>query len=893
MNLERITTELQALFAARHRFPHDGRRVIFWYDPQAEFAGIWQALELAGVKKLHHDGAWFNLKYQLFNHHNQPHDQVLIYAPFAEPLPRHNPLYDVQATGLLFQADQANMVWQRLGLLDRALEAYLRQQRGFLADEAKVAALVDLGLSPNSDLAGLRLGMLAVLADLEIADAGRWLRQLLCHGTQEADNRLWQQALQFFDEEQLWQAVCEASGLPRQLANNQRHTLRRCFNALAVTHLRRRWVKGFPKSLEHFLIQPDSKAVSLVGNWLRDRNDAQVWQELAKASENDLDIEAAARLAGAEALGEADSFPAIERAVIRLCTEALMKNQAPTSPSANPNQSASAWVQERIRQRRQSHWVQNKDFTEFYHLLDAAARLMALAPSWQHLSHDSQRLWASYLAPDGLWQADRAYREFCAAFSELESKGADLVKELSNSIEQLYIKNYLEHLGEAWSEAFTSYPSVGNVASQLIPGRIALQERFFAEVITPSLTQVRTVVIISDGLRYEVAATLAEALANDRGSTQGQTQGQTQGKFDIDLAARLTELPSITSVGMAALLPGSHLGYDDNCMVLRDEKATNSTEARQKVLQASVPASIAMRESDFTPLKVTEARNRLQGLQVAYLYHNLIDTTGESGPQELDVPQAAARSIDELAKLIKRLIQSLNVSRVVVTADHGFLFQRRSLEDYEKLSPSKDGTVLQHKRRYLLGNGLSATSGSLYFASRITGISDVVVPRGSLRFMAKGHGMHYAHGGASLQEMAVPVLTIRPPRQKSGGVAQKVQVVLQSSNQNSVQRRITGSPFTITLMQLEPVSETMLARELSIGWFDEGGSPVTAPQIVRFDSVGQAPSERLRSLLIEVILRDPQRNSQYDLIIRDLDDGSELLREAWRIDLAIPDEFGL
>jgi hypothetical protein len=73
VNLETIQHELKALFASGHRFVHDGRRVIFWYDTNAEFTEVWHSLEIDGVQKLQHDGGWFRLKHDLLVSHAQRH----------------------------------------------------------------------------------------------------------------------------------------------------------------------------------------------------------------------------------------------------------------------------------------------------------------------------------------------------------------------------------------------------------------------------------------------------------------------------------------------------------------------------------------------------------------------------------------------------------------------------------------------------------------------------------------------------------------------------------------------------------------------------------------------------------------------------------------------------
>ena len=321
-------------------------------------------------------------------------------------------------------------------------------------------------------------------------------------------------------------------------------------------------------------------------------------------------------------------------------------------------------------------------------------------------------------------------------------------------------------------------------------------------------------------------------------------------------------------------------------MVLRDGQATNTTEARDAILKSFVPSARAIQEDELTAQKREQLRPWLQKCDLVYVYHNIIDTTGESAALELDVPEAAKKTLLELFNLVKRLL-NLNITQVFVTADHGFLFQRRKLEDYEKLNADKSGDVVDFSKRYALGHDLSADTGAQKFDSVLEGF-EVTVPRGSLRFISPGRGAQYVHGGSSLQETMIPVLSVRASRGKSLQAA-KVSLMLQHTGA----KRITGSPFTITLAQLEPVSEVLQARKVRVGWFDASNAPVTEELRLTFDSSAAGASERVQKHMVNLTLNAPNRFADYTLIVRDSDDDSELIRETWRIDLAIPDDFGI
>jgi uncharacterized protein (TIGR02687 family) len=845
VNLERIQAELEVLFNSPHRFAHDGRRVIFWYDPESEFGAVWDAVQIDGVRKLRHDGGWFRLKYDL--HRTFSADHVLVYAPFPEPPPQQNYVYDVQVTGLRFSADRAGMAWQMLGVRDRALEGYLRDHAKFLASQARVDALRELRVPEGASLGVLRAAMLCAVARLRTLEAGLFVREVLKLGVAEDKNRLWLEVSKFFSASELWAAIGDATGF--SVPDAERPTLARLFNALAVTHLRRRWTHAFPKTLEHFVIRPDAAAVAITETWLRDSKDAAVWRELSKRAEESLNLGALAREAGTRVIRDADTFASLEQTVVRECAESL----------TNRGSAVCQEVLALIASRRDSHWF--AEFGVFYAALEAAAQLLMFAPRWAALPSGAGALWSAYQSE--LHGVDRAYREFCAAFAALETNGADLLKPLSERLERTYTEDFLESLGGAWSDALSTFPPPG----------LPSQNNFYREVVQPALEASRVVVVISDALRLEIAVALKQRLEQEDG-------------LELALEARVTGLPSVTSVGMASLLPGSGVALQGE-NVVRDGAASNTTEARQRILEAVVPGARAIHEETLTRQKREEARAWLSAANLTYVYHNVIDTTGESAVQELDVPVAANKALEELTALVKRLTKQLNVSRVFVTADHGFLFQRRSLEEFEKLSADKSGEVIWFSKRYVVGRDLSVPDGAQGFSSTLEGLQ-VVAPRGSLRFVSPGRGAQYVHGGSSLQEVMVPVLAVRPVRGKSADL-ERVRVALQHGGS----RRITGNPFTLTLIQEGPVSERLHPREVRVAWFDSSGAPVTTELRLRFDFGDVNASERVRREVMHVTQRDPDRTQTYDLVIRDVDDGTELLREAWRIDLAIPDDFGV
>jgi PglZ domain len=88
--------------------------------------------------------------------------------------------------------------------------------------------------------------------------------------------------------------------------------------------------------------------------------------------------------------------------------------------------------------------------------------------------------------------------------------------------------------------------------------------------------------------------------------------------------------------------------------------------------------------SDLLSMNVEEGRNAVQSYRLVYIYHNVIDARVDKPQSEREVFKACEEAISELSRLVKRICNSLNGTNVIITTDHGFLYQRRSIQEADK-----------------------------------------------------------------------------------------------------------------------------------------------------------------------------------------------------------------
>lgn len=844
MTSDQITQALQELYRKIDGVQQK-RQLVFWYDPRGEFGETVDTLALGEVRKLKLDGRPFWVKHQVLVEH--PESSFLLYAPFAQPAPEDNWLLDLEKQGQPFAADRAVLLQQQYGLYNRSLSGYLRDHLAFFNNKRRVEHFDAIGIDPDSSEMELRLAMMSALANLKVADPTLLVRSVLMAGLGE-ENALKAEIEKFFGPTEFWQLAEHYLGF-----SAERPSLRELFIRLAVTHLAQNLNAPLPEALLPKVIRPGTRAYVFVDSWLRHREHAAAWEALSTGLAGDLGIPSLAAELEPKAYLAVETFEAFDRALIQQAAARLMDESARPSTVRD-------WVQA----RKPLHWY--GAYEPHYRALEAASRFLG-ALAGLHLAGDAGELFSAYAERD--YQIDQHYRHLIQHSDRVPD---DSLKGLIERLERTYGHAYLEPQGEAWSASLktVSWPFSG-------PDR---QWRFFEHHVRPILgrsDREKAFVIISDAMRFEVMDELRSQLL-------------TELRGEATLTPLVGILPSVTMLGMAALLPGTRLEVTSKGQVLRDGLPTQGSESRQAILDASGFSSLVMSADELLSLPRDEGRQRVQPHRLIYLYHNQIDATGDKAASERGVFGACERAIDTVSQLIKKIANTLNGSNILVVADHGFLYQREPLGEHDKLAQPK-GEVIASGRRHVLGRELATASGSHAFELPYLEPAGLTahVPNGMLRYAVQGAGAQYVHGGASLQEICVPLLAYKHVRSTKGdeGPSRKVGVQLSAAT-----RKITNNHFTLRLVQSEPVSERVTPRQVIVSFVDGSGKPITNAFPLRLDSAASQATDREYIARLTIGTSSIDRDKPYYLVIKDAEDDLELLREPWQVSLAFTDDFG-
>jgi hypothetical protein len=127
-----------------------------------------------------------------------------------------------------------------------------------------------------------------------------------------------------------------------------------------------------------------------------------------------------------------------------------------------------------------------------------------------------------------------------------------------------------------------------------------------------------------------------------------------------------------------------------------------------------------------------------------------------------------------------------------------------------------------------------------------------VVPRGTLRFAVQGAWAQFVHGGASLQEICVPVITYHHQRATKGDDALARKVGVQISVR---ERRVTNNRFSLTLVQTDAIEGRWRSRQVTVALYDiQTNKPITDVKKIELNSSSPNPSERENIVRLTIVL---------------------------------------
>lgn len=833
--MSKVTENIQRLF--------EKYRVIIWYDGEQHFTAEFGEMNLEGVVKQTIQNNEFAIKYNILI--QQPEAKFLVYAPYARPADDENWLLDIELANHVFSTDQEAMILQDLEL-PYHFRGWVQSHIEFFNGKERTQ----------------RFKNAIELRDSESYLTSMLLQQVIGSGGNTLDDHLKAYSAAFInDKHEGIDKELARYGLKTELWEQVQHTY--AYNTKQPSiydFLLEIFQKNFTPTAGKALVNRSTDV--LLSSWKDARSFEKTFQDIAKRIEKDLLIEGVLGTLTLDQLINEDIFELIDRSIIADLSQQIINETLNLEK-----------VDGFIKTRESKYWFFK--YKPFYEALRYAAWL------FDEVRKNSNLVMESY--QDGLttyteqwYLVDQYYRMFLQFYRETNQN--NVLNSLYQKVNKVYTNAWLLDLSGSWQDVIERSGKWYN--------GIHKQSDFFNRDIKPYIQRNTTVfVVISDALRYECGAALHELF-------------KSEARFTSRLGYQVTNLPSYTQLGMASLLPHTSLSFGEGDEVLVDGKSTKGAAPRKKILEdnAGVKATTILAEDLMRMAsRGDEARELTKNHDLVYVYHNRIDKVGDDKTQEDKVIEASKAEIDFLVDVVKK-ITNMNIYHVVITADHGFIYQNEVLQESDFSDAQIEGDIVKYNRRFVLGTGLTANNTVVAYKAKELGVNsdlDVLIPKGINRLRVQGAGSRFVHGGATLQEVVTPVVFIA---KKKSDTTTKVDIDILNKTNN----RITTNIHQVKFYQQQQVGDGVIERSIKASFAIVSGDDFNDRQVISdvfsytFDSASKRSEEREVQKKFTLSTNIKKSQNVY-LLIEEKVEGSNkwniILKYPYSLNLAMENDF--
>ena len=548
MDLQNIQEQLNTEFAKSET------RIIFWFDDKGEYEDEVSELQLGGVKLHILDGTnWLYSKY-LLNEEDRE-SKYLVYAAFAKPSDAENPLADMYYYSTPYYTDRVSQMSQEIGI-DNRFKEHLSQYANFWKNKHRIEKFKELGID-HYNAQTIDIGLIAVLTDVKTPNFEEVVKQMML-----GDNEKYFKAL---DDngltDKFWELCEKFFGYKSEKPNMD--DLSAC---MILTYASSTLKATVPEAMRSYILKKRNDVVVFIRNIMDNVNYQDAYDELVErinkslrfvtriqdGLKKDVEKKKDSSLQMSDIFA-CDAFAGLDDIIIDWALEQL--NDEILDAQIDGLNIAQVADQRMSKAYHYSERYKNEYTTIKY------AYLMMKSVSLMEFSSDIKTLVANYQKESYL--IDSYYRWFYYAYDQIEDNSK--FSDVRQRVENIYANTYLQKITPKWNESFTN--DVMNATD------LPKQEDFYKHYLRGYDGKQRVIVIISDAFRYECAKELFGRLELDE-------------KCTPKMECMLSCLPSVTSVGMASLLPHKEMQVDGNLNVTVDGQACASMEQRDKILKS-------------------------------------------------------------------------------------------------------------------------------------------------------------------------------------------------------------------------------------------------------------------------------------------------------------------
>ncbi len=762
-------------------------RIIFWYDENEELKDEFVTLSLEGIEKVVVNNNQFYIKHLTIK--EKPSTKFLLYLPYKKPSNIENWLLDMELSNYVFQTKQEAMYAQELEL-DYDFTNLIAEHIEFFKNKERRAELKEL-LGKEDDYQAIRYKMLAVMFKTDNVSLVSFL-QVHALAYNDGNERFDRELERYYLKSFYWKEIARKYGYNVDSPSIYDFLIEVFSNNLS-----------FGKKTG---ITKESKI--LIGMWKDSVAYQTVFKDLSYKIAEDLKVESALNELNLDVIIQEDLFELIDKKIISELVELICDESISIER-----------LSQLVKQRENKYWY--RDYEDFYACLENGMQMITLIRKYQKSKIESFTDGVnSYIQQ--LYKIDYHYRRYINHYRK--AKQNKVLQPLTEKVEKVYCNNWLLDYGNEWQRVIDATETWYNSMK-------TSQYRFFTDHVKPVISKgQRLFVIISDALRYECGWEYLQNIHSEK-------------RFEGDLEYMVSALPSYTQLGMAALLPNANVSVQpktDNIFI--DGNPTQGIQGRSKILeQLTGVRATAINAEDFVKMNsATDGREFVKQYDLIYIYHNRIDKVGDDKTSEEKVFEAVEQELEFLMDIIKK-IANMNGNNMFITADHGFLYQNNELADSDFSIGEVKGEIWKESRRYVIGKNLKGDASTVHFTAEklnLSGDVEVLIPKSINRIRIKGAGSRYVHGGATLQEIVIPLLKVTKKRQDT---TKQVDVDIIKSTD-----KITTNILAVSFLQTDLVSEKILPRQIRSAIYADDGEILSDQFTYNFDIT--EGTERMREV---------------------------------------------
>ena len=757
-------------------------RIIIWYDEGGSLKDEFDSIEL-DIQKLELNNNEFGIKVKIL--YEDTKSKYLIYSKSAEPNMEDNWLLDIEQSFHKFSADPISMIVSELDL-DITKKAFISEHKAFFNAKVRFDKYKSIITSNDSD-EELTNKMMSIV--------------LNCDETFE------EILFKLISNENLIEEL-DKYDLSRKLLKQISKRFKYQNDKLSITDLSYKLLQNhFYSNVEPSKCELNKEAVLFVKHWMDSNRHKELFKTVSLKVQNDLNISSIISNYQLSNVIDCDTYETCEQFVITKLRDLI------TSSKINEKE-----FENYLNKREHKFWYEK--YENIYKVFEYAIKLHFGINNFKaEISNfeDGINKYSTYW-----YEIDYNYRKFVYFYNKSSHK--EILKSLS-ILEDAYLNSYLRVLNDKWQNFVKDYSiSLSN------------HQRNFYKSKVPQIVEKnqKVFVIISDALRYECAKELSKVISYENTDNRS---------FNVKEEFMISSLPSYTQLGMASLLPNNEVeikSTDDTVYV--DGKSSKGKDARTKILQSVDVNSIALNDEEFLALNRNDGRELVKSNNIIYIYHNQIDAMGDDAITEEKVFDAVESSFSTIVKMVKQIV-NLNGTNIFITADHGFIYTNKLTEDSEfcKL----DTTFMETSkvnRRFVIGKNLEENSCTQKFTSQelgIVGDNDFLITKSINKIRKQGGGNRFVHGGASLQELVIPLLEIKYQRKN---VISEVEATIMPIS------TITTNNVNVSIYQEEPISDKVKPITLVCGFYGEDGVELSDKHKITLSSIDEENRNRENKL---------------------------------------------